>query len=67
MSDSATHTDGGRKGIPVDDYRDAAEETGSVRGVARVLDVSYSTAYSVLKAHEIPVRSLEGQPPTGKP
>ena len=65
MPDTDTQKGGGRKGIAVEEYRKAAEETGSVRGVARVLDVSYSTAYGVLSRNEIPVASLDG-PPSGK-
>jgi len=64
MPDTDTQKGGGRKGIPVEDYRKAADETGSVRGVANALDVSYSTAYGVLSRNEIPVESLDG-PPTG--
>jgi transcriptional regulator of acetoin/glycerol metabolism len=63
--DDRKHKDGGRKHIPTKEYRDAADETGSVRGVARALGVSYSTAYSVLKTHEITVESLGG-PPQGE-
>jgi len=60
-----THEGGGRKGLTVDDYREAARQDGSsVRSVASELGVTYSTAYATLKRHSIAVDSLGG-PPTG--
>jgi len=62
MSDTETLTDGGRKGISVKEYRRAVEETGSIRGAANELGVSYSTAYGACKRHEIYVPTLDGAP-----
>ena len=66
MTETTTkHEGGGRKGLSVEDYREAArKDKSSVRSVARELGVTYSTAYAMLKRHSIPVASL-GKPPQG--
>jgi len=62
MASTNTLEGGGRKGIDTEEYRRAAEKTGSVRGVANELGVSYSTAYGVCKRHEIYIDTLGGPP-----
>ena len=62
MTDTHTHKDGGRKGYSPDDYREAVEETGSIRGAANELGVNYRTAYDACKRHSIYVPTLDGPP-----
>jgi ribosomal protein S14 len=55
-------TTGGRKGYDADDYREAAEKTGSIRGIARELGVSRTTARAHCSRHDIYLESIGGVP-----
>lgn len=51
-----------RKGHTPEDYRQAAEEGGSIRAVARILDVSRTTAREQCARHDIELESIDGVP-----
>jgi len=53
---------GQHKGYGEDDYASAIQESGSLAGAARILDVHSSTVREMAKIHEIEVASIGGVP-----
>ena len=61
-SDGRANEAANRKGNTPDDYREAAEKTGSIRGIARELGVSRTTAREQCARHDIYLESIGGVP-----
>jgi hypothetical protein len=56
------HSVGQRKGFSPDDYREAVQKRGSLRGAAHELGVDRKTVRDQCIRHEIEVPSINGVP-----